>query len=82
MEQYFVFLKNNRVTNIGVFQSEDQELADQIVAEQGFDTAIWVGKNKPVMFSEYDGKKFIEPTEDYLISIGVKTLETEKLPRE
>jgi hypothetical protein len=71
MEQHYAFVKNNRVAQIAVFDSKNEELADRIAQEQGFDDAIWVGENKPAMFSEYDGKKFIAPTDEYLISIGV-----------
>lgn len=71
MEQHFAFIKNNRVTQIAVFASKDEQLADRIATEQGYDDAIWVGQNTPILFSEYDGKKFIAPTFEYLLSIGV-----------
>ena len=70
-EQHYVFLKNNVVEQIAVFASKDKELADRVAHEQGFDDAVWVGENKPIMFSSYDGKKFIEPTLDYLYERGV-----------
>lgn len=71
MEQHYVFLKNNRVANIAVFASQDEELADRVAHEQGFDDAVWVGEDKPVMFSSYDGTTFTPPTDEYLISIGI-----------
>ena len=71
MEQHYVFLKNNRVANIAVFGSKDEELADRVAQEQGFDDAVWVGENNPVMFSSYDGTTFTPPTDEYLISIGI-----------
>lgn len=71
MEQHYVFLKDNRVANIAVFGSQDEELADRIAREQGFDDAVWVGETIPAMFSSYDGTTFIPPTEEYLISIGI-----------
>jgi hypothetical protein len=71
MEQYYVFLKNNRVANIAVFGSKDEELADRVAQEQGFDDAVWVGEDKPEMFSSYDGTTFTPPTDEYLISIGI-----------
>lgn len=74
MEKHFAFIKDNRVVQIAVFASQDEALADKVANELGFDDAVWVGENKPVIFSEYDGKKFIEPTDEYLISIGVKSL--------
>jgi hypothetical protein len=71
MEQHYVFLKNNRVANIAVFASQDEELADRVAHEQGFDDAVWVGQNIPPIHSSYDGSVFIEPTLDYLYEIGV-----------
>jgi hypothetical protein len=74
MEQHYVFLKNNRVANIAVFSSQNEELADRVAQEQGFDDAVWVGEDKPVMFSTYDGTTFTPPTDEYLISIGIMIL--------
>jgi hypothetical protein len=71
MEQHYVFLKDNRVANIAVFGSKDEELADRVAQEQGFDDAVWVGEDKPVMWSTYDGATFTAPTDEYLISIGI-----------
>jgi hypothetical protein len=77
MEQYYVFIKENRVKNIAIFASKDEELADRIAQEQGFDDAIWVGEDKPDMWSTYNGTTFIPPTEEYLISIGILETPTE-----
>lgn len=71
MEQHYVFIKNNRVENIAVFASQDEELADRIAQEQGCDDAIWVGETIPSMWSTYDGTTFTDPTDEYLISIGI-----------
>jgi len=71
MEQHYVFLKDNRVVQIAVFAEQNEELADTIAHEQGYDDAVWVGENKPIMYSSYDGATFTSPTEEYLISIGV-----------
>jgi hypothetical protein len=71
MEQHYVFLKDNRVAQVAVFASQDEALADAVAQEQGFDDAVWVGENKPVMWSTYDGTSFTLPTEEYLISIGI-----------
>lgn len=71
MEQYYVFLKNNRVEQIAVFASQDEELADRVAQEQGFDDAVWVGENKPIMWSTWDGTNFTPPTLDYLYEIGI-----------
>ena len=71
MEQYYAFLKNNRVKSIAVFAAQDEELADRVAQEQGYNNAVWVGENLPVMYSSYDGTTFTDPTNEYLISIGV-----------
>ena len=71
MEQHYVFLKDNRVANVAVFASQDEELADRVAQEQGFDDAVWVGEDKPAMWSTYDGTVFTPPTNEYLISIGI-----------
>ena len=71
MEQYYVFIKNNRAEQVAVFASQDEALADAVATEHGFDDAVWVGENKPAMFSSYDGTTFTAPTDEYLISIGI-----------
>jgi hypothetical protein len=71
MEKFYAFIKDNRVVNIAVFASQDENLAEAIKLEQGYDNAIWVDENAPAKWSIYDGEKFTEPTQDYLISIGV-----------
>jgi len=71
MEQHYAFIKNNRLQNICVFATQDEELADRIAQEQGYDDAVWVGEDRPVKYSSYDGTTFTDPTEEYLISIGV-----------
>lgn len=75
MEQHYVFLKNNRVANVAVFASKDEELADRVAIENGYDDAVWVGLNLPTMHSTYDGTAFTKPTLEYLISIGIQTPE-------
>lgn len=71
MEQHYVFLKDNRVTQVALFASQDEELADRVAQEQGFDDAVWVGEDKPAMWSTYDGATFTPSTDEYLISIGI-----------
>jgi hypothetical protein len=71
MEQHYVFIKNNRVENVAVFASQDEQLADRVAQEQGYDDAVWVGETIPSMWSTYDGTTFIKPTKEYLISIGI-----------
>jgi hypothetical protein len=82
MEQHYAFLKNNRVEQVAVFASQDEALADAVAQEQGFDDAVWVGENKPVMWSTYNGTTFTDPTDEYLISIGIKNLPVVEEPTE
>ena len=77
MEKYYVFLKHNRVEQIALFASQDEVLADAVAHEHGFDDAVWVGEDKPVMWSTYDGTTFTPPTDEYLISIGIMNLPEE-----
>ena len=74
MEKHFVFLKDNVVEQIAVFASQDEELADSIAHEQGYDDALWIGEDPvPTRWSTYNPttKTFTEPTLDYLYEIGV-----------
>jgi hypothetical protein len=71
MEQHYAFIKDNRVMNIAVFASQDEQLADAVAQEHGFDDAVWVGSDKPILYSTYDGVVFTPPTNEYLISIGL-----------
>jgi hypothetical protein len=82
MEQHYAFLKNNIVENIAVFASQNEELADRVAQEQGYDDAVWVGENPPVKWSTYNGTTFTPPTEEYLISIGILTPTPEETPDE
>jgi hypothetical protein len=72
MEKHYAFIKNNIVQQIAVFASQDEELADAVAHEHGFDDAVWVGETAPAMWSTYDGTSFTPPTDEYLISIGVR----------
>jgi len=76
MEQHYAFLKNNIVEQVAVFGSQDEELADAVAQENGYDDAVWVGENVPVLYSTYDGNEFIEPTLDYLYERGASQLNT------
>lgn len=71
-EKHFVFLKNNRVEQILVFSEQDNELANRIVNEEGYDDSIWIGEDKvPDRWSIWYQNEFIPPTLEYLHSIGV-----------
>ena len=39
-EEHYVFVKNNVVEQIAVFASKDEELADRVAIEHGFDDAV------------------------------------------
>jgi hypothetical protein len=71
-EQYYAFIKNNRVTQVTIFADKDETLADAIANDLGYDDAVWCGDNNPVLYSEWDGNKFTEPTLEYLVEIGVR----------
>ena len=81
-EKHFVFLKNNRAQQIAVFATQDEQLADSIAHEQGYDDALWIGENPiPMLHSLYDSatKTFTEPTLDYLYEIGIANENSEML---
>ena len=72
MEKHYAFLKNNRVTLLAVFDSENTEVADLVKLDHGFDSYVWINNSeKPYLYSSYDGTTFTPPTDEYLISIGV-----------
>lgn len=73
MEQHYAFIKDNRVANIAVFAEQNEELADSIARQQGYDDAVWVGDNRPTMYSLWNGSEFIEPTYEELIQLGIVT---------
>jgi len=73
MEQHYAFIKNNRVFDLCVFAEKDEALADSVAQNLGYEDAVWVGENKPVLFSTWDGNTFTEPTKEDLIGLGVIT---------
>ena len=80
MEKHYIFLKDNRVENVAVFLNEDADLANRICLEQAYDEAIWFAdKPVPAKWSTYDGKDFIDPTDEYLISIGIMEATNEQI---
>lgn len=73
-EKHYTFLINNRVENTLVFAEQDDDFATRICIEQGYDKFIWLGEAEtPARWATYDKatKTFTDPTEEYLISIGV-----------
>lgn len=72
MEKHYSFIKNNIVENTLVFAEQNDELAQIICDEKGYDFFIWLNDSSaPMRWSTWDGKKFTPPTDEYLISIGV-----------
>jgi hypothetical protein len=73
-EKHYAFIKDGHVENLAVFAAKDDELANRIVEEQGYDSAIWIDEDVvPHKWASYDSKTkaFTEPTPQYLYSIGV-----------
>jgi len=76
MEKHYTFIKNNRVENTLVFAERNDALAQTITNEQGYDSFIWLDDAAtPARWSTYNGTTFTPPTTEYLISIGIITLE-------
>lgn len=76
-EKHYAFLRNDRVESILVFAQADGDLAQRICVEQNFDGFVWLDDTPaPILYSTYDSKKgFTDPTEDYLITNGIKVTE-------
>ena len=84
MSVHYAFIKDGHVAEIHTFAAEDQKTANDVVAEFGYDSAVFVGESVPAKHSSYDGTTFTEPTLDYLYSIGVSNclLYTSPSPRD
>jgi len=61
MERQYAFIKDSIVVNVAVFAEENQELADIITGEQGYDLAIWCDTDNPTIGSSWDGSVFTPP---------------------
>ena len=73
MELHYAFIKDNRVMQVAVFASQDEELADSVAQQMGYDDAVWLGETVVTMWSTYDGVEFVEPTLDYLYEVGASS---------
>ena len=72
MEKHYGFIKNNRLVLVAVFESENTEVADLVRSEHNCDSYVWLGNaTPPMLYSSYDGATFTDPTDEYLISIGI-----------
>jgi hypothetical protein len=75
----YAFIKDGRVLEVYVFAAEDEKLVSDVVETFDYDSAVFVGENNPAKYSTYNGTIFTDPTEEYLISIGVAVLPTETI---
>ena len=74
MEKHYTFIKDGVVENTLVFAERNDALAQTIADEQDYNSFVWLDDAVvPARWSTYDGITFTEPTEEYLISIGVLT---------
>jgi len=72
MEKHYGFIKNNRLVLVAVFESENIEVANLVKSDLNYDSYVWLGDKKPpILYSSYDGTTFTDPTDEYLISIGI-----------
>lgn len=72
MEKHYAFIKANRVENTLVFAEQNDELAQTICNENGYDSFVWLDEAEvPHRWATYDGTTFTEPTPQYLYSIGI-----------
>lgn len=76
MEKHYTFIKAGRVENTLVFAEKNDELAQRIVDEQGYDSFVWLDEaDVPHRWATYDGTTFTEPTPQYFYSIGVLSVD-------
>jgi hypothetical protein len=71
MSKHYAFLKNNRVEQVLIFDSKNDELATRIKEENNFDSFVWLNEENLQIWSTYDGRVFTPPTDEYLLSIGI-----------
>ena len=72
MEKHYAFIKDNRLVLVAVFESENTEVADLVKSDFNYDSYVWLGDTTPpILYSSYDGITFTNPTDEYLISIGI-----------
>jgi hypothetical protein len=74
MEKTYAFIKDGIVENTYVFADKDDNLAESIRLQQGFDSFVYVGeKTDPARWSSYNGKTFTAPSDEFLIEKGILT---------
>lgn len=74
MEKHYTFLTGNRVVDNLVFAEKDDELAQRICNEKGYEQFMWMNDAKiPVLWSTYSvaRKEFTGPTNTHLQFLGV-----------
>lgn len=70
----YAFIKNNFAMNILVFDKnnpDNQSIISQIIADQGYDTAVELTDPLTPRYSSWDGEKFTPPTQQQLFELGV-----------
>ena len=78
MEKHYGFIKDNRLVLVAVFESENIEVANLVKSDHNYDSYVWLGNaTPPKLHSSYDGTTFTDPTDEYLISIGIMQPEPE-----
>lgn len=70
-EKFYALIKDGYAYDVIVFNERNDELADKIALEQGYDDAVWCDETAPTRYSSYDGNTFTHPTNEFLIEIGV-----------
>lgn len=72
MEKHYGFIKDNRLVLVAVFESENTDIAELVKSDFNYDSYVWLGDvAPPILYSSYDGTTFTDPTDEYLISIGI-----------
>jgi len=72
MEKHYGFIKDNRLVLVALFESENTEVANLVKSDFNYDSYVWFGNvTPPMLHSSYNGTVFTDPTDEYLISIGI-----------
>jgi hypothetical protein len=70
-EKFYALIKDNHAYDIVVFAERNDEFANQIAEEKGYEKAVWCDDVAPTRYSSYDGENFIPPTNEFLVQVGV-----------
>lgn len=76
MEKHYTFIKAGHVENTLVFAKQNDELAQTICNENGYDSFVWLDEAEvPHRYASYENGVFTEPTPQYLYSVGVLSVD-------